>query len=517
MTRARLWHQNVLLTVLLGLSLLTAASSKAQDTTRMNVRMNVLFVVFDDLNMDIGAYGHPDALTPAIDEFAKQSVRFDQAHCNGTFCAPSRASFLSGLYPSTTGAYGGERLYEIEKAKNVRSLFAHFLQHDYRVWGTGKLFHGNWDPDIINAQFDEYFIASRDAAPKAYYNGEAKRHPGNPRIREKDASNGSWGPLSAVPDAKTYGPGWEGWGPFRYVSEDDRDLVPDEQYTQWAIERLRRAKGENPFFMSVGYMKPHTPLYAPKKFFDMYDPRNLTMRPVLQDDLDDVVPVMRQTSMYSDMWDRISAYPNAEAIWRDYYRAYLACTSFADAEFGKLMTALKQSGHADNTIVIVTSDHGYHFGDKNRIGKGSPWQGTTRVPMLVRIPGMTQDGAICKQTVSLVDLYPTLIDLCGLSDKPHGPNLPLDGHSLLPLLADVDARWQGPSVALNYCYSKAWTVSDAEYRYVLDPDGNEELYDLVRDPNEWRNVVGQPEYARVRNQLRGKLLELSGGKRPFHQ
>ncbi len=308
------------------LIVLSAASAPAES------RKNVLFVVFDDLNMDIGAYGNKQVKTPYLDAFAKQAVRFDHAHCNGPYCAPSRASFISGLYPSTTGIYGGERYYEIEATKNLVSMFAHFNAHDY-----------------------------------------------------------------------------------------------------------------------------------------------------------------------------------------DYYRAYLACISFADAEFGKLLDALEQSGQADNTIVIVTSDHGYHFGDKLRIGKGSPWNGTTQVPLLVRVPGMTRSGSVCKQPVSLVDLYPTLIDLCSFSENPHGEEFPLDGHSIKPLLGNVDATWDGPSVAYNNCYSKAWTVCDSQYRYILDPDGNEELYDLRIDPNEWHNLAKQDSSAAIRIDMKNKLLELSRGKRPVHQ
>ena len=207
--------------------------------------------------------------------------------------------------------------------------------------------------------------------------------------------------------------------------------------------------------------------------------------------------------------------PNSDEVWRDYYRAYLACISFADDELGRLLKGLEESGHADNTIVIVTSDHGYHFGDKMRIGKGTPWNGTTRIPFLVRVPGMTQSGSVCQQPVSLVDVYPTLIDLCDLETDPHGDPFPLDGNSLRPLLIDGNASWEGPTVAFNNCYEHAWTVCDADYRYILDPDGNEELYDLTQDPNEWHNLAKADSHADIRAEMKSRLLELSRNKRPM--
>lgn len=297
------------------------------------------------------------------------------------------------------------------------------------------------------------------------------------------------------------------------ATERDRSKLPDEDSTDWAIEKLTQST-DKPFFLSVGYLKPHTPLYAPDRFFDMYDPAKLKMRPVLDNDLCDVVPAMRRASMYTRTWELIQARPDAEQIWRDYYRAYLACISFADDQFGKLIRGLDESGQADNTMVIVTSDHGYHFGDKQRIGKGTPWNGTTQIPLLVRVPGITTEGAICRQPVSLVDLYPTLIDVCDLPDCPHGEDFPLDGHSWKPLLAAVEAVWEGPPVAYNNCYSHSWTVCSDRFRYVLDPSGSEELYDLVNDLNEWHNVAGQADYKRVAAEMKQQLLILSGGKLP---
>ncbi len=498
--------------LLLALSLPRIALAES-GTEQDRSKMNVLLVVFDDLNMDIGTYGNTDVKTPYLDAFAKRSTRFDHAHCNGTYCAPSRTSFLTGLYPSTTEIYGGEKYNEMERTKDLSSVFNHFRKSDYDVFGVGKLFHPAWDEAFIHSHFDQYYSTDPLQIPKAQFKGKTMRHPGNPKIRDKDTNNASWGPISAVPTAEKYGAGWEGWGRFRYVSEQDRDKLPDEESTAWAIEQLKRTT-DKPFFLSVGYFKPHTPLYAPDCFFEMYDPAKLKMRPVLDNDLNDVVPAMRRGSMYTRTWELIQARPDADEVWRDYYRAYLACISFADHEFGKLIQGLEESGQADNTIVIVTSDHGYHFGDKQRIGKGTPWNGTTQIPLLVRVPGITTDGAICKQPVSLVDLYPTLIDLCKLPGNPHGDEFPLDGHSWKPILADVNAAWEGPPVAYNNCYSHAWTVCSDKFRYVLDPSGSEELYDLTKDPNEWHNVAGQADYKRLAADLKQQLLTLSGGKLP---
>jgi len=475
---------------------------------------NVLFVIYDDMNLAVGTYGDPQAITPNLDRLARGGMRFDNAHANAPTCAPSRSSFLTGLYPSTTGLYRTQRYYKKARLRrNLRSIFEHAGAAGYRVYGAGKIFHSNWGERRIARQFDDYQdIWSMDAA-MATYKGKHRRHPANPATRGDDPVFASWGPLSDVPTAEKYGPGWQGWGDFRYVSETDRDPMRDERSTQWAVERIRDA-GDEPFFLTVGYRRPHIPLHAPKQFFDLYDPATLVLPPVRPDDLDDVVPTMRMPSLGSRIWERIQAMPDAEAVWRDYYRAYLACVSFADSQLGRLLAALDEAGHAQDTIVVVTSDQGYHWGDKLRIGKATPWNGTTRIPLIVRAPGLTTAGSTTNHPVSLVDLYPTLIELMHLPPSPHGPAFPLDGRSLVPLLrAPADAPGPFPPALLQR-NEDVWTVADERYRYVVDATGAEELYDHRRDPEEWSNVAADADLGAVKSRLRSELLQLTGGKLP---
>jgi len=474
---------------------------------------NVLFVVYDDLNRDVGTYGHPQAVTPNLDRLAREGMRFDNAHSNGPSCGPSRASFLTGLYASTTGIYTNERFYEIESLRDLHSIFEHARARGYRVYGAGKIFHGNWGPKPVARRFDEQMDVSTSQRAVPTFRGEARRHPAVPLTRRDDVVNAGWGPLSDVPTAEKYGEGWEGWGNFRYASDDDRDPMRDERVAAWAVERIRETR-DRPFFLTVGFRRPHVPLYAPKRFFDLYDPATLTLPAVRLDDLDDVVPTMHRSSRPARVWKNIQALPNAEAVWRDYYRAYLACVSFGDEQLGKLLDALDETGLAANTVVVVTSDHGYHWGDKLRVGKSSPWNGTTRIPLIVRAPGLTTAGSATNRPVSLIDLFPTFVDLMQLAPAPHGAAFPLDGASLVPLLRDPSRTDDAHTAALFQRRNDVWGVVDERYRYIVDRKGAEELYDHARDPEEWENVVGDPALASVRERLREELLRRTGGKLP---
>lgn len=308
--------------------------------------------------------------------------------------------------------------------------------------------------------------------------------------------------------------------------------MPDEKSVQWILAKLKEMEQEDqeqPFFMALGFNRPHTPLYAPDKYFRMFPLENLTLPPSMEDDLEDCAEGLVHGNAYpKHNYQRLmETYGSRELGLKAYLRAYLACVAFVDDLLGEVLDALDQSEFAANTVLIFTSDHGYHLGEKDLLFKHTLWEESTRIPFIVKVPGLTPAGGVCPQPVSLIDIYPTLADLCHLE----GSNLkgengrPLDGHSLRRLLENPEARrWPGPEVALSTILSdrvregpnipmdasdQHFSVRSLQMRYSLANDGSEELYDHLSDPNEWTNLAGEPEYLEIKNELHERLLELT--------
>jgi arylsulfatase A-like enzyme len=305
--------------------------------------------------------------------------------------------------------------------------------------------------------------------------------------------------------------------------------MTDERSAKWACEQLA-AKHNKPFFITVGFMRPHCPWVVPQRYFDMFPLDEIEFPPYLADDLEDCGQFIRQMKGKSSWYTRLErlreAYPDQEG-WKRWIRGYLASVAFVDDQLGTVLDALTSSGHAGNTIVIFTSDHGFHMGEKDLLIKKTVWEESTRVPLMIRAPAVAKPGQQCDQPVSLVDLYPTLIDLCDLPDEPNrnGNGRALDGHSLRPLLADpVGGTWCGPSVALSVIEGgepveigeiapvnrQHFTVRSRHWRYCLWANGEEELYDHRTDPHEWHNVAANREHAKMKVELREKLRKLTG-------
>jgi len=493
-------------------------------------RPNVLFIVCDDLNDAVeGMGGHPQGLTPHLDRLADYSVRFRNAHSNDPVCGPSRASFLTGIYPHVSGYYGyaqGKNRWNHNPVlKEAVTIFEHFSDHGYDVHATGKLFHHR-TPEVYvrDDGFDGYSHLPWDFGPWVFDGQKKTGHPDSPEV----FLNGKWpqfvtfASLANTPafeaDAEAGVPGYRGWvhgdeSPFHYASESDRDLMPDEVHARWAAELLSR-EHEAPFFISVGFHRPHSPWYAPDKFFAMHPLESIQLPPYREDDLEDTAamlgvysyPAYQMAATRFTRWrDSVDDPEQFEQEWKRFIQAYLACVSFVDAQIGKVFDALANSPHADNTIVVVTSDHGYHMGEKDRIWKRTMWEESTRVPLFIHAPGLSADGGDCAKPVSLIDLYPTLADLCGLPGDPNaGKPFALGGHSLRGLLADpVAGTWDGPDVALSAIAGPVdpghnqpgeirhqhFSVRSERYRYIRALDGEEELYDHQQDPNEWHNLA----------------------------
>ena len=283
------------------------------------------------------------------------------------------------------------------------------------------------------------------------------------------------------------------WGPFDVPDKE----FGDTRITNWAIEKL--GKGfEKPFFLGVGYYRPHIPLWAPKRFFDRFKETPASLPPVREDDLADLGPVAKK-------WAReaVTAGSHATVVkhgqWRAAVEAYLACVSYIDHEVGRLLEALERSGQAERTVILLWSDHGWHLGEKEHWGKWTGWERSTRVPLIIVPPGagdgFAPAGSRCEQPVGLIDLYPTLVDLCGL-DAPAG----LDGRSLRPLLRDP-GKSTGRVLVTTFDEGNL-SARTERWRYLRYQDGSEELYDLVADPNEWSNLAGRPEFGEQLARLR---------------
>jgi arylsulfatase A-like enzyme len=415
-------------------------------------RPNVLFIAIDDLNDWIGCLaGHPDTRTPNIDRLARRGVLFTHAYCSAPACNPSRASLLTGILPSTSGVYHNDQPWRPVMPKAI-TLPQHFMAHGYHVVGRGKIFHGAY-PDPTS--WHEYIARGPDPMP-----------PGRP--------------LNGIPKTAHFD-----WGPVD-VSDEEMD---DVKVVKWAINYLNR-KHDRPFFLGCGLFRPHLPWYVPRKYFDMYPPEKVTLPNVKEDDLDDVPPVGRQMARPQGDHRKVVETNN----WRKAVSAYLACIRFTDTNVGRLLDSLDRSPYASNTVIVLWGDHGWHLGEKLHWRKFALWEEATHAPLIVADPRLGKAATQCERTVSFIDIYPTLVELCGLS-----PIKELEGVSLAPLLKKPSAPWERP--ALTTHGRNNHSVRSERWRYIRYRDGTEELYDHANDPLEWTNLAGKPEFAEVKEKL----------------
>ena len=504
---------------------------------------NILFIICDDLNDSVeGMGGHPQAKTPNIDVLASEGVSFQNAHCAAPLCGPSRASLWTGIYPHNSGIYGyNQKTYTWKDSPVLNetvTILEHFSANGYKVFTTGKVFHANHHlaEMIWELSGKDAFASNSTWGPFAYDGINKVVHPSIKQPWGKTLYE-TFAPLSDIPailpDTEQGIPGYEGWWlynkPFRYNGPDDRDLMPDERSVKWATEKLQ-LKHEKPFFLAVGFMRPHTPWIAPDEFFSQHPLDSIQFPPFLKDDTKDCGP------MSPDRYDLAEgrknrfrrlqeAYPENEG-WKRAIQGYLACVSFVDHQIGQVLNALAESDYADNTIVVFTSDHGFHIGEKSHLHKNTVWEESTRIPLIFRLPGNNEHaGQICDQPVSLIDMYPTLIELCGLPGEPNAgiTDNPLDGQSIYKLITDpLTDSWDGRQVALTTAngfsqveigemapvHEQHHSVRSKDFRYVLWADGFEELYDHRNDPHEWHNLANQTEYIQIKAGLKEHMDNL---------
>ncbi|MEE2825069.1 MAG: sulfatase [Planctomycetota bacterium] len=503
---------------------------------------NVLLIVCDDLNDYVEGYdGHPQTKTPNIHRLSQTGVRFQQAHCNIPICGPSRASLFTGIYPHHSGCFGFTRWNTYEVLNNSRTLMEHFRANGYQTLGTGKLMHhfdrGQW----------ETFGNRADYGPFASDGQERIAHPDVPApYRDIGHIDGSFGPLIDFrkrnsQEGKTYQwltGSWNNVQPLIPGAKGRSGMTADERNGQWAVNQLQTLAGEKssrPFFMGIGFIRPHTPLVVPSRFFDMFPLDTIRLPEILQGDVADTyahtvrgLPSEKEPSsertldMGTQLYTQLKAsYDKPDEGLRRFIQAYLASVASVDEQVGKILDTLEATGLDRNTVVILTSDHGWGMGEKDYLYKNSLWQESTRVPLIIRAPGATEPNGICQQAVSLVDLYPTLIELCQLKGETRktkaGHNL--DGHSLAPLLSDPSGgKWSGPDSALTALYKwraqydpaqESYSLRSKDWRYIRYENGKEELYQTSTDPHEWTNLAGrtdqQSRLRKFRHQLTDRL------------
>lgn len=460
--------------VLLGL-LLPIGVSKAASTRHPNV----LLIAIDDLNDWVGCLGgHPQAKTPNIDRLAKRGTLFTNAHCQGPICGPSRACLFSGRYPHTTGIYqqpGKKGMLADKEFFNGHMMPEYLAQHGYETMAVGKLMHGYPDEEA----FQTYGGKFENFGPKPGNDFRFNYH------------------LPEVP--------WSGtqtdWGVF---PESD-GMMPDHKSATWVEERLAEKRGE-PFFLAVGFIRPHVPFYVPQKWFDLFPIEGILLPPVRGDDLNDVPEIgvkIHELPKYPDL-EFLQADDNKQ--FKLCVQAYLACIAFVDHQVGRVLDALDASPHKDHTVIVLFSDHGYHLGEKDRVSKHSLWEEATRVPLIVAGPDLPA-GNRSDLPVGLIDIYPTLLEMTGVPKKAEN-----EGRSLVPLLKNEETAWRH-SILTTYARAND-SLRSVDHRYIRYEDGSEELYDLKADPNGWVNMADQKGSKEIIQEFEKDLPKTNA---PYHK
>jgi arylsulfatase A-like enzyme len=451
-------------------------------------RVNVLFLMSDDLRPELGTYGHPVVKTPHIDALAKAGVRFDRAYCQFPLCNPSRTSLLTGRYPTTTGVLENTTHFRTRHPDYI-TLPQHFKAHGYAALRTGKIFHGGLDDPLAWTEGGD-----RVAAPPL-----PGREPPGKAARKKAARNAG---VQNIP-AKTKAEVAERRrnSDRIVVLEGEGESHGDYRTTENAIALLNKYQ-DRPFFLACGWTKPHSPPTAPRRFFDMYSPDGVTL-PV------DFAPRVTVPTGFpalclspnGDLFIGREATPDAA---REMIRAYWASLTWVDHNVGRVLAELDRLKLRETTIVVFWGDHGYHLGEKGKWAKhNSLFEVGARVPLIVSAPGRAGNGRACERPVETLDLYPTLTRLCGLP-APEG----IEGESLVPLLDDPGAAWEKPAFTVT---QNGRSVRDGRWRYAEWGDGGAKgamLLDEQADPAEGINLAEKPEHAATRARLSGLLKTL---------
>lgn len=433
--------------------------------------MNVLFIAIDDLNDWIGPMGgNPQVNTPHLDKFANLSIVMNKAYCPATICGPSRSSLLTGRHCHNTGVYGNSNnLKKASKTKDLETLPEYFGNRGYHTLTTGKIFHKH----MTSEGLDEGHWAFHEVG------------------KTKGSAGGMlWKKQATHPDHK-YGGSPMQWGATKAPLEKTKDYMN----AKWTAEQFERDFDGKPFFMALGISRPHLPFFVPQKYFDMYPLDKVKPAPVKLDDYDDIVDANGK-----------AFFKGPDATWlavdksnahTELNRAYMASVTYADDCLGVVFDALAKSKYADNTIVMLWGDHGWYLGEKLKYRKTGLWEEAARVPFMVRVPGVNE-GVKSDGVINLIDMYPTLIELCGLPENSNN-----DGRSFAKLIANPKMTWNEPTLSTMGHMNHALT--DGRYRYISYKKGVQELYDHNSDPMEYNNLANNPEYAEIITKFKKQL------------
>jgi arylsulfatase A-like enzyme len=432
--------------------------------------------------------GHPQALTSNMDRLAARGMLFRNAHCAAPACNPSRAAIFSGQMPNVTKVGTNDSGLITKVHPSARYLTTAFEESGYQTLGTGKLLHGKSSKQLFQTYhgIEQRWSPLRSKTDTHYTQEELPTKGTNtPRhITKNSQGHEVILPLNRMPsDRAPDDPKGESfdWGGFDVPDPD----FGDTQITDWAIEKLRKPS-DKPLFLGVDSYRPHIPLWAPKRFFEHFkdDPGKLPV--VLASDLDDLSETARKWAL-----EPVTAGSHATVTvqdqWRQAVEAYLAYGTYVDHEIGRLLEALDNSSLGDHTMIVLWSDHSWHLGEKEHWGKWTGWERSAKVPLIIVPPKNQADrfhsaGAVCQQPVGLIDLYPTLVEFCELKGSDQ-----LDGKSLVPMLRDPKSNFRKATLTM-FDEGNA-SLRDARWRYIRYADGNEELYDVIADPNEWNNQL----------------------------
>jgi len=468
------------------------AWASAQTDPADQAHPNVLFIAIDDMNDWAGFLDtHPQVQTPHMDTLATQGVSFTNAHVPAPICGPSRTAIMSGLWPASNGIYTNAISYR-RQMPHLISLPEYYRENGYHVMGVGKIFHGG-DSNIPEGAFDEYGFRGGSGSPftkeelsldkqtpfnRVIKNGKEYRLPlnGFPADRHWRSSNTfDWGPVD-VPDEE----------------------FSDTQKANWAMEKLQETH-EKPFFLAVGFDRPHQPLYNPKRFHDMYPVDEVVLPQTIDGDLKDLPRSGREYALApntSGLHRSVVEYGQ----WEEAVSSYLASISYVDDLVGQIMAALEKSGYADNTLIVLWSDHGWHLGEKEHWGKATGWYRSTHIPLIIaparaHAPDGFKPHSESARLVNLLDLGPTIADMTNVPIRKEW-----EGKSLLPLVRNPNQEWQSHTITTSGRGDH--TITTERWQYLHYFDGAAELYDLQNDPDEFVNLAEDPDYAGVIERLR---------------